>query len=51
MDEDFSIHQRSKRLRKQPSKPNKSTTKSKDKAFFNKERNAATDACTEKKTL
>ena len=52
MDEDFSIHQRSTRPRKQPSKKNETTPKSKDiTAFFNKERNVVACACTEKKII
>ena len=47
MDEDFSIHQRSTRPRKQPSKPNGYTIKSKDsRTFFNKERNVGAHTCT-----
>ena len=50
MDEDFSIHQRSSRSRKQPSKPNEATAKSKDiRTFFNEERNVVARACTKKK--
>ena len=49
MDEDFSIHQRSTRPRKQSSMPNESTIKSKDiRTFFNIERNIVAYACTEK---
>ena len=52
MDEDFSIHQSSIRPRKQPSKLNESTTKSKGiRTFFNTERNVAAHACTEKKII
>ena len=48
----FSIHQRSKRPRRQPNKPNESTTKSKDiRTFFNKERNVVTHACTKKQMI
>ena len=53
MYEDFSVHQRSTRPRKQPSKPNESTTKSKNIRRFsnncNKERNDVADVCSEKK--
>ena len=49
MDEDFSIHQRRTRPRKQPSNPNETTAKSKDIiTFFNKETNVAARAFTEK---
>ena len=52
MDEDFSIHQSSIRPRKQASKLNESTTKSKDiRTFFNTERNVAAHAFTEKKII
>ena len=49
MDGDFSIHQRSTRPGKQPSKPKETTYKSKDiRTFFNKERNGVGCAWTEK---
>ena len=49
MDEGFSIHQRSTKPRKKPSKPNESTIKSKDiRTFLNKEKNIVAHACTKK---
>ena len=51
MDEDFSIQQRSTRPRKQPTQPNESIIKSKDRTFFNKERNIVAHACTENKII
>ena len=49
MDENFSIHQRRTRPRKQPSNPNETTAKSKDIiTFFNKETNVAARAFSEK---
>ena len=52
MEEDFSIHQGSARPRKQRSKPNETTTKSKDiRTFFNQERNVGARAYTNKKSL
>ena len=51
-DQNFSINQRSTRLRKQPSKPNETTAKSKDiRTFFSKERNVVGRACTEIKIV
>ena len=50
MYKDFSIHQMSSRPRKQPSKPNESTIKSKDiRTFLNKRKKHLAHACTEKK--
>ena len=49
MDEDFSIHQRSTRPRKQPSKPNGYLLNLKTaEHFFNKERNVVAHTCTKK---
>ena len=46
------IHKRSTRPKKQPSKRNETTAKSKEiRRFFNKERNGVACACTEQKTV